>query len=438
MENPLLTQAAALLTSVVRQHVTLPCSLEQLEATIHPLAHALARQSAEQLAAESVTQAEQQPLSCACGGQPQAQQRRPRQVLLLFGLVTLRLRRYRCAVCRRWQCPGEAILQLRPRQRLTRTVEEWLGRFGLAWSYAVGAREVVRLLPGVAVSAKTVERCVARCGEAVAAREEAAASAAAQDERAVARTGPALVNPHRRWIALDGVRVRARGAGQWLEIQVASLWSAWREIPDRKHPRRELTDVTVLARAQGWEALGRHLWRMVVARGGLTPAGAEWFVFGDGASGIRSLWEQFLPGGRLVLDRWHLWEKLKERSREVFGRGPRALTACKEAYALLKQGAVERAQELVAAWPARSEWAEKQRERLLGYLERNADLIPDYGQLAAAGCLVGAGRSEKANDLVVVPRMKNGKMHWGRPGANFVALLRAYHLSDPDAPFLPM
>src|SRR5438445_9123775 len=438
MENPLLTQAAALLPSVVRQHVPLPCSLEQLEATIHPLAHALARQSAEQLAAESVTQAEQQPLSCACGGQPQAQQRRPRQVLLLFGRVTLRLRRSRGAVCRRWQCPGEAILPLRPRQRLTRTVEEWLGRFGLAWSYAVGAREVVRLLPGVAVSAKTVERCVARCGEAVAAREEAAATAAAQDERAVARTGPALVNPHRRWVALDGVMVRARGAGQWLEIQVASLWSAWRELPDRQHPRRELTDVTVLARAQGWEALGRHLWRMIVAREGLTPAGAEWFVFGDGAKGIRSLWEQFLPEGRLLLDRWHLWEKRKERSREVFGRGPQALAACQEAYALLKQGAVVRAQELVAAWPAHTEWAEKQRQRLWNYLERHAELIPDYEQLAAAGCLVGAGRSEKANDLVVVPRMKNGKMHWGRPGADFVALLQAYHLSDPDAPFLPI
>jgi hypothetical protein len=38
----------------------------------------------------------------------------------------------------------------------------------------------------------------------------------------------------------------------------------------------------------------------------------------------------------------------------------------------------------------------------------------------------------------VVPRMKNGKMPWGRRGANFVALLRAYHLSYPDAPFLPM
>ena len=51
---------------------------------------------------------------------------------------------------------------------------------------------------------------------------------------------------------------------------------------------------------------------------------------------------------------------------------------------------------------------------------------------------MGAGRSEKAHDLVGVPRMKNGKRHWGRPGANFVALLRAYHLSDPDALFLPM
>jgi hypothetical protein len=438
MENPLLTQAATLLTSVVRQQVALPCSLEQLEVTIHPLAHALARQTAQQLAAESVAQVEQQPLACPCGGQPQAQQHRPRRVLLLFGLVTLRLRRYRCPACGAWQCPGAAALQLRPRQRLTRTVEEWLARLGLAWSYAVGAHEAARWLPGVAVSAKTVERCVARCGQAVATREEAAATAAAGDERALAVSGPALLSPARRWVALDGILVRARGAGKWLEIQVASLWSAWRELPDRQHPRRELTDVTVLARAQGWEALGRHLWRMIVARGGLTPAGAEWLVFGDGAKGIRSLWEQYLPGGQLILDRWHLWEKLKQRSREVFGRGPRALAACKEAYALLKQGAVVRAQALVAAWPAPNEWAARQRERLGNYLERNADLIPDYQQLAAAGGLVGAGRSEKANDLVVVPRMKNGKMHWGRPGANFVALLRAYHLNDPDAPFLPM
>src|SRR5712692_2768104 len=153
MENPLLTQAAALLTSVVRQQVALPCSLEQLEAVIHPLAHSLARQSAQQLAAESVAQAEAQPCACPCGGQPAAQQRRPRRVLLLFGLVTLRLRRYRRPASGHWQCPGEVVLQLRPRQRLTRPVAG-LGRCGLAWSSTVGTRDVARLLPGVAVSAQ--------------------------------------------------------------------------------------------------------------------------------------------------------------------------------------------------------------------------------------------------------------------------------------------
>src|SRR5262249_13225408 len=207
---------------------------------------------------------------------------------------------------------------------------------------------------------------------------------------------------------------------------------------DRQHRRCELTDVTVLARAQGWEVLGRHLWRLIVSRGGLTPAAAGWFVFGGGASGIRRLWEEDRPGGRVILDRWHLWEQLKQRSREIFGHGPQALAACKEAYVLLKQGAVVRAQAVVAAWPATNEGAETQRQRLWNYLERNADLISDYEQLAAADCLVGTGRSEKANDLVVVPRMKNGKMHWGRRGADWVALLRAYHLSDPDAPFLPI
>ena len=53
------------------------------------------------------------------------------------------------------------------------------------------------------------------------------------------------------------------------------------------------------------------------------------------------------------------------------------------------------------------------------------------------GYMTGSGLTEKANDLVVAPRMKNGKMHWSRAGANAVALLRAHVLNDPHAPILP-
>lgn len=82
-------------------------------------------------------------------------------------------------------------------------------------------------------------------------------------------------------------------------------------------------------------------------------------------------------------------------------------------------------------------WAQQQRQRLLDYLERNADTITDYETRRAAGHLVGSGLTEKVNDLVVVPRMKNGKMHWSRAGAERVALLRAHILNQPQAPILP-
>jgi hypothetical protein len=438
MDRPQLAQAAALLTEVLRHDQPTPCSLEEIEQHVHRRAHQIARAALEQRAQEVVDAAEAvPPPPCACGQQPQAQQRRRRELLALPGLLRLRLRRYRCPACRHWYCPGATALQLSPKQRLTRTLTELLGQYGVAWSFALGARLLPRVLPEVAVSAKTVERCVARCGHTVAAREEATAAAAARAP-ATAASGPALANPQRPYLALDGVLVRARAAGSWLEVQVASLWSAWIDLPDRKHPRRQITDATFAARAEGWEALGRHAWRLLVERGAVGQADPELVVLGDGASGIRSVWEQQLPPCRALLDPWHLWEKVKERGREVLGRGPGTLTACQAVYGQLKGGAVAAAVALVRGWEARSDWACKRQERLVAYLERNQDVIHNYEQLRADGYLVGAGLMEKANDLVVVPRMKNGKMHWSRSGANRVALLRAHLISDPEAAFLPL
>src|SRR5205814_8001468 len=102
-----------------------------------------------------------------------------------------------------------------------------------------------------------------------------------------------------------------------------------------------------------------------------------------------------------------------------------------------RRGLVDEARELIEHWPAATEWARARRERLLSYLERNRDTIADYEGLCQQGYMTGSGLTEKANDLVVAPRMKNGKMHWSRAGANAVALLRAHVLNDPAAPLLP-
>lgn len=438
MDTPLIAQAAALLLQILVQQLASPSSLEEIEQRAHERAAQIACLAIQQFAQRVIEEAEGCRPVCACGGQPVAKQCRPRALLVLAGLIRLVVRRYRCPACGTWQAPGAAALGLRPKQRMTRTVEEVVCQYGLAWSFVPGARLLARVLPGVTVSAKTVERCTQRCAQAVAVREEAAAEAAASDERSVEATGPAFADRQRVYVGLDGVMVRGRKVKEWLEIQVGSLWSRCVAIPARRHPRRAITDRTVVARAHGWETLGRHVWKMFVTRGGATGEAPEVVVLGDGASGIRSLWEFHFGGCLAVLDPWHLWEKVKQRSREVIGNKRAAWEACQAVWEPLKVGAVEEARKLIEQWPAPSEWASKQQARLLGYLERNREIIRNYEELRQAGYQVGSGPAEKANDLVVVPRMKNGKMHWGRDGANSVAMLRALLISDPDVSFLPM
>jgi hypothetical protein len=446
-DPPLLAPAAALLSDILTQTLPPSCTLDQIETQAHRYAQELARQAVEPVVQQQIDAAERAVRPCACGQPLRAEQRRCRAVLLLCGLIQFRLRRYRCPRCGVWQAPGAERLALAPHQRLTRGLQEIVCHFGLSWSYQVAATLLTRVLPGAVVSAKTVERVTKRSARVRQEQEEEATQACLQlpAELSAPRPGlaaqagqlPAFQRPERLYVGLDGVLVRGRAAKEWLEVQVGSRWSAWRELPNRKEPRREIVDRTLVARAEGWEALGRQVWRVFVQRGGVRWPTPEVVVLGDGASGIRSLWEHYFPRCRALLDPWHLWEKVKQRAREVVGHRERALGAAQVVYARLRHGALAEARELIGLWPVASEWGRQQRERLLAYLERNQDMIEDYEALRAAGYLTGSGLTEKANDLVVVPRMKNGKMHWSRRGANAVALLRAYLLNNPTGPLLP-
>jgi hypothetical protein len=328
MSTPLVSQAAALLSQILTQELTASCSLELLEQLAHRRAHDICRAVVEQVARQWIVRAEARPLTCSCGGAPVAQQHRRRDVLTLAGVIRVRLRRYRCPACGQWSAPGAAALDLRPQQRMTRTVEGLAGEYGSAWSFAVAARRLAQVLPGVAVSAKTIERCVARCGERIAAGEEAVAVQALRDERAVPVSEPRFLNPARVFVTLDGILVRGRNTKEWVEIQVGSLFSATRELPGRRHRRCDVLDRTVVARAQGWSALGEQVWRLFVQRGGAQRPEPEVVVLGDGAAGIRSVWELHFPQAVALLHPWHLWEKVKVRSREVWGRGAEAWQAC--------------------------------------------------------------------------------------------------------------
>jgi hypothetical protein len=447
LDHPLLSQAAALLYSIVTQIVPASCPLEQMETVLHQLSQEVARRAAEQCATSRVAEAEREAPSCACNRRMVVEQRRSRTLLLLFGPIRFELRRYRCPACGAWRCPAAERLGLASRQRMTRTLQEVVTHFGLSWGYSAAALLLGRVLPLCAVSAKTVERVTQRSARLHQEAEDAAAEAClalpkelgerAPEAQAQQGRLPAFAHPERIYVALDGILVRGRAAKERLEVQVGSLWSASEELPHRSHLRRRISDRTLVARTGGWAKLGEQVWRVFRQRGGVRRPAPDVVVLGDGAVGIRSLWELYFPRCLALLDPWHLWEKVKQRAREVIGERQRALEATRGVYERLRRGAVDPARQLVALWPAQGEWACKQRNRLLAYLDRNRDVIRDYEALRQQGYLVGSGLTEKANDLVVAPRMKNGKMHWSRQGANAVALLRARVLNDPVAPLLP-
>jgi hypothetical protein len=452
MDPRLLAQAATLFHQIVTQIHPEPCSLDEIDASVRQVADAAGRLTAEIWSQAIVDTVETDAPRCQCGATMWAERRAGRALLLLVGLVRLRLRRYRCPACGAWDCPAATVLHLSPRARLTRTVRELVCEFGLTWSYVVASCRLARYFPGIALSPKTVERLTKECGAQVVAAEEQAV--AATEAHAAARaeahflgtevappgTAPTLVarppfeRPRRVYVGLDGILVRGRQKKKWLEIQVGTLWSAWTWRTQCHPPRREVQDKTCVARTGGWEALGRLVWHEFRARqGGSRPEG-EVVVLGDGASGIRSLWEFFFPQALALLDPWHVWKKVKERARQVLRSREEAWAAARAVYAQLRRGRVDEARRLVANWPTATSVAETQRNRLLAYLERNADTIRDYDGLREQGYMVGGGLTEKTHDLVVVPRMKNGKMHWSPEGANAVAVLRARLLSAPDTP----
>lgn len=78
------------------------------------------------------------------------------------------------------------------------------------------------------------------------------------------------------------------------------------------------------------------MWRIYCQRREPGRRRAEVVVQGDGASGIRSPWEGNFPSCRAILDPWHLWEKVKERARQVWGSKAAALPAAQAVYRALR------------------------------------------------------------------------------------------------------
>lgn len=67
------------------------------------------------------------------------------------------------------------------------------------------------------------------------------------------------------------------------------------------------------------------------------------------------------------------------------------------------------------------------RDELVKYLEKNESYIINYQKRKDAGKIIGSGRTEKQNDIIVSKRQKRKGMAWSKNGSRNLAIVAAYH-----------
>ena len=139
---------------------------------------------------------------------------------------------------------------------------------------------------------------------------------------------------------------------------------------------------------------------------------------------------------------------LKKEVKEVFGEGVRHLLDWyhleAKVYQLMTQAAPnkevkEKVQELIISelWRGESKKAIKhleemearnlvKRDELKGYLEKNQDYIINYEKRKEAKKVIGSGRMEKQNDVIVASRQKRKGMSWSKRGSRSLAIVTAH------------
>jgi hypothetical protein len=280
---------------------------------------------------------------------------------------------------------------------------------GASWPHEV-ASAFLDFTLGVKVPAKTVQRVT-------------------RDERVkLEPLKPEPLDQPPGVVTMDGVLIRGREKEERLEMKVGSFFS--QVVPVSKD-RQEVMDASFVAGAMAaWQEFVEPV-RQEARRRGLSLMDPVEFV-SDGASGIWEVQQWVFPAARPRLDQYHTKCKIGERLEQAFG----GQTASQEHQQIVQdyvqQGLIDDAVRYLQQHRPRSGPKRQAADKLMGYLQRHRDRLPNYQQVKAEGGTVSSGLMEKANDLIVVRRLKDDTMHWTREGADPI-IQRRTHLINQHA-----
>jgi hypothetical protein len=379
---------------------------------------------------------EERQVPCTCGHTARYVELRSKPIVTAVGTVAYLRPYYLCAHCHHGQFPMDVELDLEDTE-LSPGVRRMLAAVGHEAAFEQG-RQQMKLLAGLSVTTKAVERTAEAIGEDIEVRQQHELQRALQLELPIPM-GPRIPI---LYVEMDGtgipvVRKESAGRagkqdGQPAHTREAKLGCVFTQttVDEEGYPIRDEASTSYVGAIENCEEFGRRLYAEAWQRG--WARAEKKVVLGDGAEWI---WNQanlhFLEATQIV-DLYHAREHLWSLGAKLY---PNDSPAQKRWVMVRKdkldEGKIERLVALLrsqaASHPALAEDLAEELRTEANYFEDNKERMR-YPQFRKQGLFVGSGVIE-AGCKTVLGRLKRSGMFWTVRGANAIIALRCSQIS---------
>ena len=377
--------------------------------------------------------ADERSVPCPCGHQAHYRELRSRRPLTALGEVELTRPYFLCPHCHQGQFPADVELDI-DNTEFSPGVRRMHALVGQDAAFDHG-RQQMKLLAGLEVTTKSIERIAEAIGEDIARREREEIEKAIQLDLpvVVGKSIPVL------YVEMDGTGVPVvkketvgrpgKTDGQPAHTREVKLGCVFTQTKFDKEgfPIRDPDSTTYTGAIETAEEFGKRIYLEAGQRG--ARGAAKKVVLGDGAEWIWNLAGLHFPGAIEIVDLYHARQHLWELARKLHPNDAVKQKAwMKKHQRLLDKGKIEKlVLTLRSIESTNPEVVEKLRIET-NYFERNAERML-YPKFRRQHLFVGSGVIEAGCKTVIGSRLKQSGMFWTVRGANAIVALRCCQLN---------
>jgi hypothetical protein len=403
--------------------------LEAVESALRTAFHQAGATALSELLQYDVPAPDRRRLPCPCGHHAQYQELRSKPVLTVVGPARMMRPYYLCSQCHQGQFPADVELDVEGTE-VSPGVRRMLAVVGAAAPFDHG-RHQMKLLAGLDVTTKAVERTAEAIGESIAAGEQE------EIQRAMQLDLPVIVGEPIRilYVQMDGTGVPVvkketlgrpgKTEGRPAHTREVKFGCAFTQTTwdEEGYPIRDPDSTTYTGAIESAEEFGKRIYLEAWNRG--WSRAEKKVVIGDGAEWIWNLAGLHFPGAIQIVDLYHARQHLWDVARKLHPNDEMNQKAWMKVHQkrLLDQGKIEKlVLSLRSIDSTNPELIEKIRIEA-DYFEKNADRMR-YPKFRRQHLFVGSGVIEAGCKTVIGSRLKQSGMFWTVRRANDIIALR--------------